>query len=132
PLSVVLDAVHARRRPKESELNDVHPGEAELVAEPLDRGRDHAEVLGDEREITEFHTRGVERPAPGAAPPPSLLRRRRASADSPVGDEPAEVVKAAEIDELERTTETLRPPAVAGVAQRRPVVERVSPELPVF
>ena len=67
------------------------------------------------------------RPAPPAAVPRRLVRRR----DRPVGDESAEVVDARDVDELGDAAEALDPPAVARRTVRRPVVERVAPVLAV-
>ena len=47
----------------------------------------------------------------------------------PVGDEAAEVVDPHQVDELEATPEALRPPAIPAPLQRRPVIERIPPEL---
>src|SRR3712207_6864395 len=45
--------------------------------------------------------------------------------------EAAEVVNARGVEELERTRQPRHPPAVPAPAQRRPVVERVAPQLPL-
>ena len=106
------------------------PGQAELVAQPLDRRRDHAEILGDQRQRPELALDGAEERRARAAPPAAAPRRRVALGDRPVGDEAAEVVDPREVDELERAPEALDPPAVAASRRmRRPVVERVAPEL---
>src|SRR4051812_38963192 len=101
------------RAPRESELEDVHPGQAERMPEPLDGRRDDAEVLGDEREMAELRLQGVEEAPSRAAPPASPGRRPRAGRNRPVRDEAAEVVDPRGIDELERPAEPLAPPAVA-------------------
>ena len=73
--------------------------------------------------------RRVERRASRAADPAPRARVGGAARDRPVGDEAAEVVDAREVEEVERAPEALDPPAVAAAAQRRPVVDRVAPEL---
>ena len=80
-------------------------------------------------ELAELGRRGVEdRAARPALPVPGQRvagpRRHR-----PVGDEAAEVVDAGEVVEVERAPQPLDPPAVAAPLQRRPVVERVAPQL---
>ncbi len=57
-------------------------------------------------------------------------RVARALRHRPVGHEPAEVVDAREVEELERPLQPLHPPAVpAAPPQRRPVVQGVAPQL---
>ena len=63
-------------------------------------------------------------------PPAAVLRGLVVLGDRPVGDEAAEVVDAAYVDEFERAAEALAPPAVAGRAVRGPVVERIPPDWP--
>ena len=79
------------------------PGQSELVAQALDRRRDHAEILGDQRQRAELAPRGVEHGpprAPAASGPARAVARARGH--RPVGDEAAEVIDAREVDELER------------------------------
>src|SRR6185312_9164366 len=66
-------------------------------------------------------------PSAPAAPPGGPVPRR----NRPVGNEAAKVVDAREIDELARAAEALDPPAVAGRAVHRPVVQGIPPVLPV-
>ena len=93
-------------------------------------GRDHAEVLGDQRQARRApraRRRTGARPARGCQRP--AQRVARAARHRPVGDEAAEVVDPREVVELERAAEALGPPAVAAPLQRRPVVQRVAPQL---
>ena len=71
------------------------PGKAELVAQRVHVGRDHAQVLGDDRQRAERRRDGVEerRPGPGTQRPCSAVGC--AGRDLPVGLEAAEVVDAA-------------------------------------
>ena len=128
-LTVRRGPVRVVRVVVEAELEHVHPGQPELVAQPHHRRGDHPEVLGHDRKPAELGDDGVEQLAPGPWPPDALSGRRGAGRHGPVRDEAAEVVDAGQVDELERAAEALDPPAVAGRAQRRPVVERVAPEL---
>ncbi len=75
--------------------------------------------------------RGVERRAARAAAPAPGQRVARAPRHRPVGDEAAEVVDPRDVAELERAPQALGPPVVAAPPQRRPVVERVAPQLPL-
>ena len=88
-----------------------------------------AQIFGDQGQVAELPLdRGEERGA-GAGPPVPALGRRIPLRDGPVGDVAAEVVDAAEIDELERPPETFAPPVEAGRAVDGPVVQRVAPTL---
>ena len=63
----------------EAELQHDHPGQAELVAQPLDRRRDHAEVLGDQRQRRRARARAASnsaRPGPRRQRPPTARRVR--------------------------------------------------------
>ena len=57
----------------EAELQDDDPGQAEVVAQPVHRGRDDAEVLGDQRQLAERRAPGSNsaRPGPRCQRPPS-------------------------------------------------------------
>ena len=63
------------------------------------------------------------------AHPAPAARVGRARRHRPVRREAAEVVDAREVEELERAPEALGPPAVAAALHRRPVVDRVAPQL---
>src|SRR6185437_10740566 len=101
----------------------------ELVAQAVDRRGDVAEILRDQRQVAELALDRVEELRAGARSPASAFGRRVPRRDRPVGDEAAEVVDPAQVDELEGAPEALSPPAVAGRAVRGPVVERVPPAL---
>ncbi len=107
------------------------PGSPSDVAQPLDRRGDHAEVLGDQRQRAPSSRRGgVEQRAArarAASDPPRRVARVRGH--RPVGDEAAEVVDPRQVEELERAPQPLDPPAIAAPLQRRPVVQRVAPQL---
>src|SRR4029079_16340399 len=111
-LLVMLRQVRVVGAPVEGEVEHEHAREAELAAKAAHRLRDHAEVLGDERQRAQLPLDGVEELAAGTAPPAPLLSRRVTLRDSPVRDEPAEVVDPREVDEVERPAEALDPPAV--------------------
>src|SRR5439155_20405360 len=119
--AVVLDAP--------VELGHVHAGQTELVAEAFNWTRDHAQVLGDERQLAKRRGDRIEERPSGAAPPRAQTRGLVSLGHRPVGDEAAEVVDSHEIEELERPPQALDPPAVAGRPHCPPVVERGSPAL---
>ncbi len=105
------------------------PGSPSSSRNRVDRRRDVAEILGDQRQVAELALDRAEELGAGSRPPVSALRRRVPRRNRPVGDEAAEVVDAAEVDELERAPETLAPPVEAGRAVDGPVVQRVPPAL---
>ena len=128
-LTVVLRPVRvvgrARERPEEHD----HAREAELVAQSLDIGRDHPEVLGDHRQLAELGLDRPEQRSAGAGRPVALGRALRLGRDRPVGREAAEVVDARDVDERERAPQPFDPPAVAVGRDSVPVEERVAPVL---
>ena len=129
-LAVVGEVVRRVRVRVEVVLQDRHPRVAEAVAQALDRRGDDAEVLGDQRPAPRARRAAASntaRPGPRFQRPESAWRRRRGH--RPVGDEAAEVVDAGEVVEVEGAAQALDPPAVAAALQRRPVVERVAPQL---
>src|SRR5204863_341400 len=86
-----LVVVRVGARAAEGPLQDGHPRQAEPVAQPIHRGRDRPEVLGDHRQVAE---RPLDRPKEvetRAGPPAAALRRPVPLGDRPVGDEAAEV-----------------------------------------
>ena len=67
----VVDAAHVVG--VEAELEHDHARQPEAVAQPLDRRRDHPEVLGDQRQLAlQRARRGVEHRAPRPALPAPL------------------------------------------------------------
>ena len=52
-LPVLVQCVRIRRRTAERPVEHDHARQPELVAEPVDRGRDRAEVLRDQRQLPE-------------------------------------------------------------------------------
>jgi hypothetical protein len=129
-LAVVHRRVHVRRIVgAEPELEHDHARVAERGAQPLDRSGDDAEVLGDHRQLPELARRGVERRPARPALPAAAERMPGALRHGPIGAEAAEVVDPREVVELEGAAQPLGPPAIAAPLQRRPVVERVAPQL---
>ena len=82
------------------------------------------------RQRAELRLGGAKRPQrPARDASGRSWRSGRPAGTCQYDDEAAEVVDPHEVEELERPPEPLDPPAVAGPLQRRPVVERVPPEL---
>src|SRR5215213_10876487 len=114
PLAVVPGEVRVARVAVERELEDRHPRQLELVAEPLDGRRDHSQILGDDRQRAEIGPDGPEQLAAGRATPAARARGLPAGRDRPVCDQAAKVIEPDEVDELERSPEALDPPAESG------------------
>src|SRR5581483_2949273 len=102
---------------------------AQPLAQRVHSGRDHAEILDDQRQRPELSLRGAKQLLARPAPPAPRLRGLHPLPHGPVRNEAAEVVDAREIEESERPAEALDPPAVSVPPHRAPVVERVPPEL---
>src|SRR5919197_366299 len=90
-LLVVLEPVRIARASGEAELEDVHSREAEGASQLLDCRCDHAQVLGDERQVAQLDEDDLEEPPPRPPPPTARGGCRRARGDGPVGDEAAEM-----------------------------------------
>ena len=77
------------------------PGISRRCAQALDRRGDHAQVLGDQRQAARAPSRAA---SSGAAPGPRRQWPARASRaprrDRPVGDQPAKVIEADEVEQL--------------------------------
>src|SRR5688572_20088225 len=129
PRRVPLGPMRVPWVPVERELQDAHTREAELLAEALDWFRDHAEILGHERQPSELAAEGPKDRLAGTSPPAPRPRGARARWDRPVRDEAAEVIDAQKIEERELPAEAVDPPAVTTRPKRGPVVERAAPAL---
>ena len=107
------------------------PGSPSASRRRSTAGRDHAEVLGDQRQRAPARARAASntRAAPGRAASDRIAQSRASRGHRPVGHEAAEVVDPREVEQLEGAPQALDPPAVAAALQRRPVVERVAPQL---
>ncbi len=127
-LGIVLEGIRVGRTPGEAELEHAHPGRPDLVAQPANGRRDHAEVLDDDRDRSERDL-GCGEQLASRASPPVAGGGGRAGADRPAGDEAAEMVDAGQVGELEGMPETLDPPAVSLGAMRGPGIERIAPVL---
>ena len=116
-----------------AELEHDHPGQAERVPQAIDRRRDHAEILGDERQrAVESGGDRVEHRPPRAADPAPVDGRLRTRSHRPVRDKSPEVIDPGDVEQLQGPPRPLDPPPIAASAQRRPVIQRVAPQLTVI
>ena len=115
----------------EGELQHLHAGKPEDLDEAADVLREKAEVLGDERDVSErVLDRHEEHEARPVHPAP-VARGGRARGHLPVRREAAEVVEAHDVREPEVQADPLDPPVVAFLGENVPPVEGMAPELPV-
>ena len=113
----------------EGELQDSHPRKPEVVAKLIDVGRDHAEILGDDRSRSERRRHGVEELPAGARQPAAMLRCGMIARNLPVAGEAAEVVDPEHVDQREGVGEAGNPPVEALLLVDVPAVERIAPAL---
>src|SRR5690606_18252509 len=113
----------------EGELQDLHAGQPEGVAQRLDVGGDHAQVLGHDGQPAQLAAQHLEQPAAGALDPAAPHGRRLVGGDLPVGGEAAEVVDTHDVDLRQRAPQPRDPPRVAARLVHVPAVERVAPAL---
>ena len=115
----------AARRAAEGPEENRHPGQAELVAERVDRRRDASEILDDERRSPSSFATASNSSRPGSG------RQRPGSAvlffaGTHQYETKPRKCRPADIDELERPQEPLAPPAEAG-RPVRPASRRAGP-----
>ena len=104
----------------ERELQHLHPGEVQVLAELADVGRDDAQVLGDERQAAQRLAGGPEEVLAGPGDPLALAGRGGAGRDVPGGGEAAEVVEADEVHVVQQGAQPVDPPAVTRPARGPP------------
>src|SRR4051812_4747582 len=114
----------------ERELEYLHAGEAQLIAQLLYVGRNYAQILGDDRESSQRITHRLEQRCAWAGHPAAIDGSFLAGRHLPVGHEAAEVIQPRDIDQCQCRAEALDPPAVALAGQHIPAIQRVAPQLP--
>ena len=100
----------------EAELEHQHPGQAQSLAQPVNRGGDHPEVLSEQRQLPKLARRRIENGTARPSPPPPGASRPRAGWNRPVGDEAAEVIDPRRVEQVKRPPQPGHPPAVAAAA----------------
>ena len=96
------------RVPPNAQCSTTMPGRPSSSRSRQTGGRDHAEVLGDQRQVAERALDRAEELGARAAAPAAVARGRVPLRDRPVRDEAAEVVDPREVDELERRAGSAR------------------------
>ena len=129
---VVVRQIDVLRIAAETELQDPHAWKAKLLAQLDYVWSDHAEILGDERQLAELLANRFEQFPARRRNPLTALGSLIASGNLPARSETAEVVHAGDIDHGQRRAHTLDPPLEAVVLHALPVVKRIAPELSGF
>ena len=96
------------------------PGKSETIAQGLDLGRDHPEVLCKNRQAAQRTLHSFEQRRTRAFYPSSVDRRRLRAGNLVVRFESAEVVKANHIEHLKGAAEARNPPLEARLGMHDP------------
>ena len=118
----------------EAELQNLHPGQTEAVAQLDDVRGDHAQVLGDDRHDLPFilgqrRVKRLEKILARAGHPLSRFCGGTAKGDLIVSCKPAEMVEAHDVHQVKDGPESLDPPLIPCLFVRAPLVEGISPQL---
>ena len=114
----------------EGELEDLHPRQAEAVAQGLHFGGDDAQVLGHQGQVlAEVGLEGLEEGRTRAGHPTARSGGGGIGGNLPVRLETAEVIDAHQIEQDQLASQAVQPPAVTSLGQGGPVVERIAPAL---
>ena len=89
----------------------------------------HAQILRDERNGAERLLDGAEQLHAGALAPLAVHGGVLGRVDLPVGREAAEMVETDDVEQRHIALHAPDPPGVAGLFVRRPVIDRIAPEL---
>ena len=113
----------------EGELQHLHAREAGFLQERPHTGRNDAQILGDDLEMSELRPDRVEEIHPRSVDPLSGKRGLRIRGDRVVFVEAPEMVHADHIVEAVGALHAGDPPLIAGLPVIGPVVEGIAPEL---
>ena len=127
--NVVVRKVEGIALGVKAKLQDLHAGEARVLAHGYDLWRHEAQVLSNDGQLAQMLGDGIKDVAAGTLGPAPKARVRRAKGHGPVGLEAAEVVDAQDVVELEASAQALDPPGKAVLGHARPVIDGVAPVL---
>src|SRR5208337_1288387 len=114
----------------EPELKDAHSGQLELVAQRLDLGCDHAQVLGDQGQVGKSLLQGFEEGDPRRLHPASFRGGLGFTFHLPVSLKTAEMIDAYQVHPFQESAQAIDPPRESLLLVSFPAIERVAPELP--
>src|SRR5262249_1262791 len=115
----------------ESKLQHAHSGQLELIAQRSDRGRDEAQVFGQQRKTTQGLSSFLKKVGPWAGYPLASGRRRRSGRYMPGRLEAAEVINADRVEKLQSQPQAVEPPTIARPPMLVPIIGRVAPQLAI-
>lgn len=110
-------------------LQDLHAGEARVVAHVDDAGGEEAQVLGDDGQRAELFLERLEELEAGTLRPRTVGRIGRGERHLPIGLEAAEVIQADDVVHVEGGANAALPPGEAVGLHGVPVVDGVAPVL---
>lgn len=110
-------------------LQDLHAGEARVVAHIDDAGGEEAQVLGDDGQRAELFLERLEELEAGTLRPRTVGRIRRGERHLPIGLEAAEVIQADDVVHVEGGANAALPPGETVGFHGVPVVDGISPVL---
>ena len=110
-------------------LQDLHAGEARVVAHIDDAGGEEAQVLGDDGQRAELFLERLEELEAGTLRPRTVGRIGRGERHLPIGLEAAEVIQADDVVHVEGGANAALPPGEAVGLHGVPVVDGVAPVL---
>src|SRR5260370_23475657 len=119
----IVRKVNVRARIAKGKLQHFHSRNAEPVAQSMNLSGDHAEVLGDKRQITQAVAQDPKEVVLGALSPDAVDCGRLGCRDLPVALKAAKVVKAQDVTGADRPRYALHPPLVVLSLARCPAVK---------
>ena len=112
-----------------SEVKDLHPRIAEVIAECLDIRRDDPEIFGNHRQRPQTGGRRSKELPAGDMLPAAMDRGRLRRRDRPASGKTAKMIDANEIIECHIAAQAIDPPAETVGPEPLPVVKGVPPAL---
>ena len=111
----------------ESELENRHSGKTKTLANRLHCWSDHAEIFGQNRQVTELCFDYGKQLGAWSLHPLPILGCLFTSGDLPESLESAKVIDAQHIEHAKSRAETLDPPGVSVGRHPIPAVNRIAP-----
>src|SRR5262245_55077971 len=115
----------------ECELEDLRPGNVEMVAQGANVGSDQPQVLREEGKTPQLLLYRGEKLGPRPRHPLARLGSRRPGGYVPGRREGAEVIEPNRVHVGQQGAQPIDAPAKTGPTKRLPVIDGVAPELPL-
>src|SRR5512146_1714740 len=98
----------------------------------MHRGSYHAQILGDERQGSEFLANAVKEIILGSVDPAAVHRGRLRRGNFPALFEAAEMINAQQVAHVHGPAQALQPPLVSARLEHVPAIQGIAPTLPGF